>query len=69
VSNLLVCNKDMKEKVAYDIVKTLFDYKPELIAVHRMAENIKLEPQVDGSPLPFHPGAAKYFKEKGLNLK
>jgi len=69
VSNLLICNKDMKEKVAYDIVKTLFDYKPELIAVHRMAEQLQLEPQVDGSPLPFHPGAAKYFKEKGLKLK
>ena len=69
VSNLLICNKDMKEKVAYDIVKTLFDHKPELVAVHKMAEELTLEPQVDGSPLPFHPGAAKYFKEKGLNLK
>ena len=69
VSNLLICNKDMKEKVAYDIVKTLFDHKPELVAVHKMAEELALEPQVDGSPLPFHPGAAKYFKEKGINLK
>jgi TRAP transporter TAXI family solute receptor len=69
VSNLLICNQDMKEKVAYDIVKTLFDHKPELVAVHKMAEELALEPQVDGSPLPFHPGAAKYFKEKGINLK
>ena len=69
VSNLLICNKDMKDEVAYGIVKTLFDHKPELVAVHRMAEELKLEPQVDGSPLPFHPGAAKYFKEKGLKLK
>jgi uncharacterized protein len=69
VSNLLICNQDMKEKVAYDIVKTLFDHKPELVAVHKMAEELALEPQVDGSPLPFHPGSAKYFKEKGLNLK
>jgi uncharacterized protein len=69
VSNLLICNKDMKDTVAYDIVKTLFEHKPELVAVHRMAEELSLEPQVDGSPLPFHPGAAKYFKEKGLKLK
>jgi len=69
VSNLLICNKDMKETVAYDIVKTLFDHKPELVAVHRMAEELELQPQVNGSPLPFHPGAARYFKEKGLNLK
>ena len=69
VSNLLICNKDMKEKVAYDIVRTLFDHKPELVAVHKDAQELALEPQVDGSPLPFHPGAAKYFKEKGVNLK
>lgn len=69
VSNLLICNKDMKDKVAYDVVKTLFEHKPELVAVHRMAEELSLEPQKDGSPLPFHPGAAKYFKEKGLKLK
>jgi len=69
VSNLLICNKDMKDTVAYDIVKTLFDHKPELVVVHRMAEELELATQADGSPLPFHPGAAKYFKEKGLNLK
>jgi TRAP transporter TAXI family solute receptor len=69
VWNLLICNVDMKEKVAYDIVKTLFEKKPELIAVHRMAENLEYETQVDGSPIPFHPGALKYFKEKGINIK
>jgi len=69
VSNLLICNKDMKDTVAYDIVKTLFERKPELVAVHKMAEELELAPQADGSPLPFHPGAAKYFKEKGVKLK
>jgi hypothetical protein len=69
VSNLLICNKGMKDTVAYDIVKTLFEHKPELVAVHKMAEELELAPQADGSPLPFHPGAAKYFKEKGVNLK
>ena len=32
VWNLLVCNENMKENVVYDIVKTIFDHKPELIA-------------------------------------
>jgi len=69
VSNLLICNKDMKDTVAYDIVKTLFEHKPELVAVHKMAQELELAPQADGSPLPFHPGAAKYFKEKGVKFK
>jgi hypothetical protein len=55
--------------VAYDIVKTIFERQPELIAVHKEAAHIKLEPQVHGSPIPIHPGALKYFKEKGLQFK
>jgi len=40
-----------------------------LIAVHKEAENFKLENQkVSMTPTPFHPGAMKYFKEKGLKF-
>jgi uncharacterized protein len=70
VWNLLVVNEKMDEKLAYDIVKTLFEKKPELVAVHKEAENISLEKQLTGgSPIPFHPGALKYFSEKGLKTK
>lgn len=69
VWNLLVCNENMKGDVAYDIVKTLFDRKPELVNVHREARWLSLEPQVGGSPIPVHPGAIRYFTEKGLKLK
>jgi uncharacterized protein len=70
VWNLLVCNENMKGSLAYDIVKTLFDHKPELTASHREASNISLEPQAaGGSPIPFHPGAIRYFTEKGLKIK
>ncbi len=70
VWNLLICNEKMKGDVAYDIVRTLFDHKPELVAVHKEARNILLEPQAaGGSPIPFHPGAIRYFTEKGLKIK
>jgi TRAP transporter TAXI family solute receptor len=69
VWNLLVCNENMKGDVAYDIVKTLFDRKPELVTVHREAGWLSLEPQVGGSPIPVHPGAIRYFTEKGLKIK
>jgi TRAP transporter TAXI family solute receptor len=69
VWNLLVCNEKMKGDVAYDIVKTLFDHKPELVASHRDARYLSLEPQVAGSPFPLHPGVIRYFKEKGLKIK
>jgi TRAP transporter TAXI family solute receptor len=66
VWNILVCNADMKDDIAYKIVKTLFEKKDDLVAVHKEAAHLKFEAQASGSPLPFHPGAAKYFKEKGI---
>ena len=70
VWNLLVCNEKMKGDLAYDIVKTLFDHKPELVKVHKEARYLGLEPQADGgSPIPYHPGAIRYFAEKGLKIR
>jgi TRAP transporter TAXI family solute receptor len=70
VWNLLVCHENMKGDVVYDILKTLFDHKQELITVHREARWLSMEPQATGgSPIPFHPGAIRYFAEKGLKIK
>lgn len=70
VWNLLVCHENMKGDVVYDILKTLFDHKQELITVHREARWLSMEPQATGgSPIPFHPGAIRYFGEKGLKIK
>jgi TRAP transporter TAXI family solute receptor len=68
VWNILVANDKMSDKMAYDIVKTLFEKKPELVAVHKEAQNIDLKWQKIGSPLPYHPGARKYFEEQGLKF-
>jgi TRAP transporter TAXI family solute receptor len=70
VWNVLICHEKMKEDVAYDILKTLFDHKAELVASHRDARYISLESQAGGgSPIPFHPGAVRYFAEKGVKIK
>jgi uncharacterized protein len=67
VWNILVTGDRMTDDVAYNIVKTLVEKKAELVAVHKEAESFSLENQVqDRSPIPFHPGALKYFKEKGV---
>ena len=69
VQNILVANASMPDDVAYGIVKTLMEKKPELVAVHREAENFEIKNQSkDNTPIPFHPGAAKYFKEQGAKL-
>ena len=66
---LLVSHEQMEEKMGYDIVKTLFDRKPELVIIHREAAHLSLDHQADESPLPFHPGAFRYYSEKGLKIK
>jgi hypothetical protein len=69
VMNLLVAHQSMDDKTAYNIVKAVFDHKDELVRAHKEAENFKLENQKkEASPIPWHPGAVKYFAEKGVKL-
>ena len=69
VQNILVANAKMADKVAYDIVKTLIEKRDELAIVHAEAKNITLENQsLKNSPIPWHPGAVKYFAEQGVKM-
>ena len=69
VMNILVTHQSMDDTTAYNIVKTIFDKRSDLIAVHKEAENFKLETQKStATPIPYHPGAVKYFAEKGIKL-
>ena len=69
VQNILVSNAKLPDKVAYDIVKVFIEKRDELIAVHGEAKSITLENQpLKNSPLPWHPGALKYYAEKGVKM-
>jgi len=69
VWNLLVASDKMPDQMAYDIVKTIFEHKPDLVAVHREANSIDLKNQTNAnSSIPWHPGALKYFSEKGVQM-
>jgi len=69
VWNLLVVPESADENLVYQITKTLFEKKDELVRVHKDAAFLSLDNQLTGgSPIPFHPGALKYFKEKGLKV-
>ena len=70
VMNLLVAHAGMDDKTAYNIVKAIIDHREELIRVHKEAANFKLENQKTDATggIPWHPGAAKYYAEKGVKL-
>jgi TRAP transporter TAXI family solute receptor len=70
VWNLLIVNEKMDPKLVHDVVKTMFEKKDDLVAVHAEARNLDVSKQYEiGSPIPFHPGAEKYFAEKGVKKK
>ncbi len=70
VWNILVSHENLSDQTAYNIVKTIFDKRDDMIAVHKEAENFRLENQkAAASPIPFHPGAVKYFAERGVRIR
>jgi hypothetical protein len=67
--NILVTGADTPDEVAYNIVKTMFDKKEDMVRVHKECENFDLKYQTNAAiVIPFHPGAVKYFREKGLKV-
>ncbi len=69
VANILVVNANMSDAEAYKIVKAIFDNKLELVRTHQEYMNVNLENQKQKStPIEFHAGALKFFKEKNLKV-
>ncbi|MFQ6240758.1 TAXI family TRAP transporter solute-binding subunit [Sinorhizobium meliloti] len=66
VVNFLVTHSEVSDETAYQMTKQLFENIPALTAAHKAAENIRIEDALKGMPIPLHPGAERYFKEKGL---
>jgi uncharacterized protein len=70
VWNLIVAHADMPNDVAYNVVKTIFDKRDDLILVHKEAQNFDIKHQSNAAAsIPYHPGAIKYFAERGITLK
>ena len=70
VQNLIVVHEKMSEQLAYQITKAIFDHQKDLVAVHKEASNITLANQQEAnSAVPWHPGALRYYKERGVNMK
>ncbi len=66
VPNYLVTRSTLSEQVVYEMTKSMFDNLPALQAAHAAAKAISLQKAAKNPPVPLHPGAAKYYKEKGV---
>src|SRR6195952_2021079 len=66
VVNYLVTSSAVSDDLAYQMTKLIFESLPELANSHVAGKEIKLDTAAMGSPVPLHPGAIRYYKEKGL---
>ncbi len=69
VWNILVTNDKMSDQDAYNIVKLMVDKNADLVAVHKDAASFSVDNQIRAnSPIPWQPGAEKFFKERGAKM-
>ncbi len=66
VQAILIVKDTMSEDEAYALTKTLFENIPAVAKAHNKGAEISLTHAKDGITIPFHPGAIKYFTEKGI---
>ena len=66
VKATVVTSADVEDQVVYDYVKTVFENLEELKGTHAAFRILKAEDMLGGLSAPLHPGAIKYYKEKGL---
>jgi TRAP transporter TAXI family solute receptor len=66
VVNFLVTSSAVSDDLAYQMTRLIFESLPELANSHVAGKEIRLETAAQGSPVPLHPGAIRYYKEKGL---
>ncbi|WP_020558517.1 TAXI family TRAP transporter solute-binding subunit [Thiofilum flexile] len=66
VTNILATHSEVSDDTVYQMTKLMFENLEELKAAHKAASDIKMEEAIKNLPIPLHPGAEKFYKEKGL---
>ncbi|PQO22435.1 C4-dicarboxylate ABC transporter substrate-binding protein [Rhodobacteraceae bacterium WD3A24] len=66
--NVLIADASMDEELAYQVTRVLFEHTDELIAIHPAANDTTVEFSVNSTPIPFHPGAIRYYEEAGATI-
>ena len=64
--NYLVTRSTLADDAVYNMTKSMYESLPELQSAHSAGKNIKIESAIEGLPVPLHPGAERYYKERGV---
>jgi uncharacterized protein len=66
IPNFLVTREEVPAETVHAMLAAIYDNLPALVAAHSAAKDIKLENAAKGMPVPLHPGAEKFFRERGV---
>lgn len=66
LNNFFVTTSDASDELVYRITKAIFDNLDHVRAAHPAAEAIALEAALAIRPIEVHPGAMRYFRERGV---
>jgi len=67
VKDIVICDEKLSDKVVYDITKSILENLEDLKAENEVIRrNVFLESSLENIKIPFHNGAIKYYKEKGI---
>jgi len=66
--NILVVRDDIPEEEVYQITKTLWENLAALREIHKATRGVSLETALTGIGAPLHPGAARYYREIGIEI-
>jgi len=67
VMAMMVARTELPEDLVYKFTKAIFDNLGQFHAAHAAAKNLTLPTALNGMPIPLHPGADKFYKEKGIS--
>jgi hypothetical protein len=59
-------HKDLPDDLVYAMTRLTFENKDELVAAHRVFDDLVLEEGPRHFPIPLHPGAVRYYREVGV---
>ena len=68
VYNFGIAHKDLPDDLVYEIVKAVLENNVQMVKGHAAAKETLAENWNRNTFLPFHPGAVRYYKEKGINI-
>ena len=66
--NFLATNANLLEEDVYQLTKSLYENLPYLSAIHKATSVMSIEKAIAGLPVPLHPGAARYYRERGITI-